>query len=266
MMAEDRVPNALLVVGMLGLGALPYAAMLAQALTCDAPVDGRPCLDCPSCRLAAADSHPDLFVLAPDGSQVRIDAVRDAVAWAAYRPQRGRRRVVRLDGADRMGMEAAVAALKSVEEPGPAVHWVLSADAPGRISAPLRSRCVEVALRPVARTDMERWLVARGFDPERVAMATERAAGLPGMALDWMREQAGEPPGEQAGTQADEAEALLRAVRGLLREHLRAGAATADQARRALLEWTRLDEGRRRGTAPRLVADAARDLLGRLSS
>lgn len=246
LMAEDRVPGAVLVIGMAGLPASPYADAVADALLCDDPQDGRPCRRCAACRLAAAQSHPDRWTVADEHGQVRIDDVRQALAWAAYRPQRGWRRVVRLDGADRLGPEAAVAALKGVEEPGRGVTWILSATAPGRVPAAMRSRCVAFTLRPVPAEELATWLGALGGG-EEAAPAAAAAGGLPGEALEALG------LGRSA---ADEGREAVGRLRRRVRAALRAGTLTAGEARIAL-ERARLAEAALRLATPaRLVADA----------
>jgi DNA polymerase-3 subunit delta' len=253
-MSEGRLPGSLLVVGMLGLPATPYADAVADALVCDAPAVGRPCGRCAACRLTLAGTHPDRLDVRVVGRQVGIDAVRAAVAWAAFRPQFGSRRVVRLDGADRLGHEAAVAVLKAVEEPGVGVHWVLSADAPGRVSAPLRSRVVTFSLRPVATEEIAAWLVSSGFGADIAHASAIDSDGLPAAAL-----AKAQPPSD---ADLDETVAALSAWRRRLRAALRAGTISGREARAALRVWARADEGLRRATPPRVVVDALAEALG----
>ncbi len=252
-----RMPSALLVIGMRGLPSTPYADAVADALICAAPIGGWACGVCADCRLARAGSHPDRLIVRAEGGQVRIDAVRDALAWAAYRPQMAAVRVVRLEAADHMGGEAAVAALKSVEEPGPSVHWVLSADAPGRVHAPLRSRCVPLTLRTVPADAIRAWLVARGVEPERAAALSEAARGFPEDAL-----RAGEGPAAQA---SDDPVELANQVRSRLHAALRGGTLSAREARAVAALWALAEQGARRASPPRLVADVLLAAVERLS-
>lgn len=246
--AAGRLPGAFLVVGMAGLPGLPYADRVADALLCDAPAAGLACGTCVACRLLRSGNHPERLDLAPEGVQVRMDAARAAVVWSAGRtPSRGERRVVRIDGADRLGVEAAVALLKSVEEPHSAVHWVLAAQAPGRISPALRSRCVAFPLRAVAPGEIEAWLVAAGVEPDRAREAAALSDGLPERALA----AAGRPTA--AGDAVD-------AVRAALRTALREGRIGGRAARAALERWALVDQARRRGLPGRLVDEAVAEL------
>ena len=66
MIAEERVPHALLFAGPEGCGKLPMALALAQRLLCQHPTaDGEPCGECVACRMAMKQAHPDLHFCFP---------------------------------------------------------------------------------------------------------------------------------------------------------------------------------------------------------
>ncbi len=250
----------MLVIGMRGVPAAPYADALADGLICGAPADGRACGACAECALVRAGSHPDRLAVRPEGTGVRIDAVREAVSWAAYRPGRAAVRVVRLDGADRMGAEAAVAALKAVEEPPVATHWILSADAPGHVHAPLRSRCVPLTLRTVAAEQIEAWLLGLGVEASVAGPASADAQGFPADALDAIAPHEDAPP---AGGDED-TRTLALAVRRGIHAALRSGRLGSRDARSVLSLWALAELGARRASPSRLVADVLRAAADRL--
>lgn len=75
---EGRVPHAQLFTGPEGCGKLPMALAYASALLCQHPVDGEPCGECQSCRLASRLVHPDLhFVFPVIKPKAGSDAVSD---------------------------------------------------------------------------------------------------------------------------------------------------------------------------------------------
>ena len=59
MMQQQRLPHALIIGGVPGLGKLTFATHLAAALLCQQQLDGHACGQCKSCQLLAANSHPD---------------------------------------------------------------------------------------------------------------------------------------------------------------------------------------------------------------
>jgi DNA polymerase-3 subunit delta' len=98
-----------------------------------------------------------------------VDRVREAIAFGAGRPYESARRVVRIRRADLLGLEAANALLKSLEEPGAHVHWILTTTRPESLLATIRSRCLAVPVAAPGRRDrMSAWK-SRGFRDEDAA-------------------------------------------------------------------------------------------------
>ncbi len=66
MLAEGRVPHALLLAGPEGSGKLPVALALAQRLVCQSPTpEGEPCGVCKDCAMAGKFVHPDIHFVFP---------------------------------------------------------------------------------------------------------------------------------------------------------------------------------------------------------
>lgn len=99
MLAEDRLPHALLLTGPEGVGKLPLAQALSQRLLCHHP-DTQPgllgtpshdsCGQCPACLQAAALQHPDQHLVLPmlqvkSGKSLTSDDELDAfrTQWTA---------------------------------------------------------------------------------------------------------------------------------------------------------------------------------------
>jgi DNA polymerase-3 subunit delta' len=203
--AASQLPHALLLSGDAGIGKRRFADAFAAGLLCQAvEAGGFACGVCKSCMLVTAGSHPDLMVLVPealrtrvfdgeaepDGSgkkrkpsvEIRIDDVRALIAFAAQTSQFGGRRVVVIDPAQAMNVNAANALLKTLEEPGAGLLLLLVCDAPAALPATVRSRCQRVRLPAPARADALAWLAAITGDDAR-AQALLAAAGTPTRAL-----------------------------------------------------------------------------------
>lgn len=158
----EKFPGALLLTGASEARLEAEAARLAALLLC-AGDDAGPGRDCR--RRAAAGMHPDLLVVSPQGVQIRIDAVREGVQFGAGKPYESARRVAIVTRADRLGVEASNALLKSLEEPGGHFHWILTTTRAETLLPTIRSRCVAVPLAPESRSDRAADWVARGFPP-----------------------------------------------------------------------------------------------------
>ncbi|MCR4920958.1 MAG: DNA polymerase III subunit delta [Bacteroidaceae bacterium] len=65
MVAEDRIPHALMFCGPTGAGKLPLALAFAAHLLCESSDSDGPCGSCASCRMTDKWAHPDLHFSFP---------------------------------------------------------------------------------------------------------------------------------------------------------------------------------------------------------
>ena len=153
-------PGALLLTGVEPERLEAEALRLAAAWLCPEPDDTE--RRCGSCRRVLERAHPDLLPLAPDGLQIRIDQVREALAFAAGRPYESGLRVAVIPRAELLGVEAANALLKAIEEPGVRMRWILTATQPEVLLPTIRSRCIRVRVPPPTPAERLERLRARG--------------------------------------------------------------------------------------------------------
>ena len=177
----ERFPGALLLSGPSEAALDAAARALAASLLCPGDDPGR---RCDSCRRAAAGLHPDLFRAEPEGVQIRVDRVREALAFGAGRPYEAGRRVVVVPRAEMLGLEAANALLKSLEEPGARLHWILTTTRPEALLPTIRSRCAASALPRPSGAEREALWRSRGFSAEQAADLVVLAAGEDEVAPD----------------------------------------------------------------------------------
>lgn len=96
----------------------------------------------------------------------------------------GGRRVVILDCADEMNVQAANALLKMLEEPPARTILLLISHQPSRLLPTIRSRCRELRLSPLAASDMAEALAQAGIDAlEDAAALAELSGGSVGEAV-----------------------------------------------------------------------------------
>ncbi|TDM06944.1 MAG: DNA polymerase III subunit delta' [Ideonella sp. MAG2] len=201
--------HALILHGPGQVSLLSLAFRLAQAWLCEQPPG--PCDQCPSCHLSLAGSHADLMVLMPETHQqalrwgggaeggdaevadgeskskrkpsreIRVEAVRQAIAWAHGSSSRGRGKMLVLYPADAMNVVAANALLKTLEEPAAGMRILLCVEDPERLLPTIRSRCQRAAIAMPKHPEALAWLSAKGVnDPETLLRA---AGGEPQAAL-----------------------------------------------------------------------------------
>jgi len=163
----DRFPGALLLTGASETRLEEESRHLAARLLCPAS-DPHPRSEatCGSCRRALEGFHPDLLSIEPEGVQIKVDRVREAIAFGAGRPYESARRVARMLRADLLGVEGANALLKSLEEPGARFRWILTTTRPESLLPTIRSRTTAVALPTPSRAERENAWIERGFSED----------------------------------------------------------------------------------------------------
>lgn len=184
---QDRLPHALLLTGMAGLGKQDFARTFAAALLCTAPdVQGLACGQCRSCALLAAGSHPDYLEVVPDepGKAIKIDQVRALIRELGLTSQYGGYKFALLAPAEAMNRAAANSLLKTLEEPRRDTVLCLCSHEPTRLPATVRSRCQRVVMTPAAREPALAWLRAQtGLGEEEAGLLLTLANGAPLAAL-----------------------------------------------------------------------------------
>jgi len=143
--SRGTLPPSLIFAGPEGVGKKQAAVALAQLMNCLEPgkfngLDA--CGACASCKRIARGVHADVLMIEPgDTGAIKIDQVRDAIERSAYRPFEGRRRVVIVNDAEALNVEAQNALLKTLEEPPAASTFILVTSRPDTLLPTVLSRC-----------------------------------------------------------------------------------------------------------------------------
>lgn len=181
--SAGKLPHSLLIVSLPGLGAEALAYWSAALALCDA--EERPCGRCASCRLLAADSHPDLRIvrLEDDASQIKIDQIRALIEALSLASYRSGYKVGIVESAEALNANSANAFLKTLEEPTEATLLILIAAPSHRLPATIASRCQRLVLRPPGAEVARAWLAEQRPSVRRWDAALALAAGAPLAAL-----------------------------------------------------------------------------------
>lgn len=185
----DRLPHALLLCGIAGMGKEHFARLLAHALLCESPApEGFPCGGCRGCLLALAGNHPDLYFCAPeeDKTSINVDQIRGIGQFLELKSHYGGRKIVIITPADQMNLNAANSLLKMLEEPPSGVHLLLVSSRPAAMPATVRSRCQRLFFALEDQADALAWLATQpgtGTEDPATLLALTQGAPLAAAAL-----------------------------------------------------------------------------------
>jgi len=191
-LARDAVPQSYLFVGPDGVGKAATALEYARVLECrQRTQDGDACGVCANCTRIAADQHPDVTRIVPDGEFTRIWQLWSrpghppgVLETLPFRPVAGPQRIYLFEKAETMNEESANSLLKALEEPPPYVQFVLCAPSRNAVLPTILSRCQVVRFRQVPTDTIAVWLEKKkGLSPSEARLAAAYAQGAPGRAL-----------------------------------------------------------------------------------
>ena len=200
LLANKRVPNALLFAGENGVGKKQFALELAKGFVCQTPKNAEACDVCASCRRADKftfpkpddrdafkrvifSEHSDIGLVIPYNKNILVDAIRDLETEANFRPFEAAARIFIIDDADKMNDSASNALLKTLEEPPAASHIFLITARPDALLPTIGSRCQTLRFAPIVSGEIENYLLKdKNFAPADAALLAKLSHGRLGNA------------------------------------------------------------------------------------
>lgn len=163
---EDRLPHALLLTGLAGVGKTSFADHLTRALLCQrTTATGETCATeaadaCHACRLISGGSHPNVLYVSPEkaGQAIKVDQIRHASEFVSQSSWHGEYRIVIINPAQLMNLNAANALLKTLEEPAPGALIILINTQDQKLPATILSRCQRIVFRRPQHQAAHAWL------------------------------------------------------------------------------------------------------------
>jgi DNA polymerase-3 subunit delta' len=230
---RQRLPSGLLIKGAKGIGKFDLAMSFAQSLLCQQnDQSGAACGHCDQCLWFGQATHPDFRLLHPGALSVKeVEANPDSSEWIKRsakealedkkkKPSKevsvaqvrnlndfinqsshqGGKRIVVIYPAERMNANAANALLKSLEEAGQDLLFILVTHKPQQLLPTVLSRCLAFTATLPDVASATAWLQTQGVNQPDKALAI--AGFSPLVAVDIV---------ELANSK--ERESLLRSVR-----------------------------------------------------
>lgn len=183
---QNRVPHALLITGLPGIGKRALANQLTERLLCETPNGDIACGTCRSCQLLQTGSHPDFRAIEPEeeGKAIKVDTMRSMLHFITLSSQYHHYKIVIIEPADAMNKSASNSLLKTLEEPAGDVVIMLITSRPASLPATIRSRCQKLTLESPSQELAEQWLHEQRPDMEEIPLYLRLAQGSPSRAIE----------------------------------------------------------------------------------
>lgn len=175
MLDGGRLPHALVLSGPAHIGKNAVALAVARLML----------------NVADGVRHPDMTVVECEPNpktgkmreQIAVEQVQQARARFLQTPMMGSKKVLIVDGAERLSMAAANALLKTLEEPRGDAHIILTTTDGDALLPTIKSRAQVIRLALVPTAAIKAALINRGGDATDAEAWAEVSNGRPGVAL-----------------------------------------------------------------------------------
>ncbi len=157
---SNKVSHAYIINGEKASGKEFIAGIFAQTLQCEKGGD-EPCGECHSCKQAATKNHPDIrYITHEKPASIGVDDVREQVSDdVSIKPYSGPYKIYIISEAEKMTAQAQNAILKTLEEPPAYVVIMLLTTNSGSFLQTIRSRCIELDMKPVPTKVLKEYLM-----------------------------------------------------------------------------------------------------------
>jgi len=178
---HHRIPHAILLTGVRGIGKTTTARIIARALNCIGE-DGKgsetitPCGKCQPCVDILADRHLDVIEM-DAASRTSVDDIRKVIEAAYYKPSSARYKVQIIDEIHMLTKQAFNALLKTLEEPPEYTKFIFATTELNRVPDTIISRCVRFDLKRFDRSTLKD-LLQKTCDQENIKIEAEALALL----------------------------------------------------------------------------------------
>lgn len=220
-LADGRLPHAILLYGDPGSGTLPGALSLANDILCTTPVAGKACRSCASCHRASKFIHPDLHFLVPlagaksltteylepwrealstnpwldvfqwtqfcevEGKQVDIhkEDIQQVTGDLSLEAYEGGNKVLVIWMAQFLAREGN-RLLKLIEEPPANTYFILVTNQREQVLPTIRSRCMQIFFPPMEQQEIASLLSSLyKVDPATATIIARQSVNHMGRAL-----------------------------------------------------------------------------------
>ncbi len=187
---QNNGVHAYVISGEKGIGKKTLARLCGQALLCTG--ERKPCGKCPQCQRYQNGTHPDVLMLAreKDRASIGVEAMRELISKVGWHTYEGGKRIVMIDEAELLTVQAQNCFLKTLEEPlADVVFFLITSDTTALLPT-IVSRCRALRLHPWPDEYVVNMLTQSGIEETKAKPAAMRAGGNLQKAVAWASDSA----------------------------------------------------------------------------
>ena len=153
-------------VGKDSIGKMLFAKEFAKAILCTN--SEKPCNMCKSCIQFNTSNNPDFKIIEPDGTNIKIDQIRELVKSVYEKPIVSSKKVYIINDSNLMTKEAQNSLLKTLEEPPTFVTIVLISSNDNLFLPTIKSRCAKINFNQLSNEEIKKILKTK-FNIENIS-------------------------------------------------------------------------------------------------
>jgi DNA polymerase-3 subunit delta' len=189
--SQQRLPHAILLDSSSEQDGAEFLWGLSMLLLCDEAAEGEPCGKCRSCEMMLANTYPDFKYITLQindknkklNKNINVEQISKLIHEVNLTGLYDKLKIFAIHPADRMNIGSANRLLKTLEEPGEKVLFLLLTHRKGKLPVTIRSRCQIWSLDHPEKSDAQYWLLGQGMDAEEIDQYLDFASGDPQLAL-----------------------------------------------------------------------------------
>lgn len=190
-LSTDKVSHAYIISGESGSGKEFVAKIFAKALQCKNRQNRNglleACDDCPSCKKALSDNHPDIITITHEKpNSIGVDDIRLKLRDdVIIKPYESDYKIYIIPEGEKMTPVAQNALLKTLEEPPSYIVIIILTSNINQFLPTIISRCIVLPMKPVRDDSIKKYLMENCHVVDYKAMVCASfARGNVGKALD----------------------------------------------------------------------------------
>lgn len=161
----NRLNHAYIFEGAKGTKKAEIALFFTKAILCEKRDDsGNPCHECSHCHRVDHDTHPNVFIVEPDGKMIKKDQIKDLIQEFSKTSLEAGPRVNIIYEADRFNLSSANTLLKTMEEPGEDIYQIMLTENLQSLLPTIRSRGEVIHFKELDRQMIRDALTEAGIE------------------------------------------------------------------------------------------------------